>query len=50
MVNLIDDLEDAGLVARKSNPAARRSYAMGITKKGKSLLERAMADARRVEN
>jgi len=41
MVELIDDLEKQGAVARHRNPADRRSYALGLTTKGKALQKKA---------
>ena len=41
MVELIDDLEKDGAVARRRNPADRRSYALQLTAKGKALQKRA---------
>ena len=41
MVELIDDLERQGAVARHRNPADRRSYALGLTARGKALQKRA---------
>jgi DNA-binding MarR family transcriptional regulator len=38
MVMMIDDLEKAGLVERRSNPADRRSHSIHVTEKGKALL------------
>jgi len=41
MVELIDDLEKQGAVLRRRNPADRRSYALSLTAKGKTLQKRA---------
>ncbi len=38
MVTMIDDLEKAGLVERRSNPQDRRAYSIQVTEKGKNLL------------
>ncbi|MDH6136338.1 DNA-binding MarR family transcriptional regulator [Kitasatospora sp. MAA4] len=41
MVSLIDELEQAGQVERRRNPADRRRYILGLTEKGRQ----AMAEA-----
>jgi DNA-binding MarR family transcriptional regulator len=41
MVELIDDLEKQGAVARRRNPADRRSYALALTAKGRALQKKA---------
>jgi DNA-binding MarR family transcriptional regulator len=38
MVNMIDDLEKAGLVERRPNASDRRAYSVFMTEKGKSIL------------
>ena len=38
MVMVIDDLEKAGLVERRSNPQDRRAHSIHVTEKGKNLL------------
>jgi DNA-binding MarR family transcriptional regulator len=40
MVDVVDDLENKGLVERKNNPVDRRAYALVLTPKGKSILPR----------
>jgi DNA-binding MarR family transcriptional regulator len=40
LVALVDALEGKGLVERRDDPADRRSYALHLTAKGKSMLER----------
>lgn len=45
MVALVDDLEQRGLVERRLNPDDRRMRALHLTKKGRGLLERALAIA-----
>lgn len=40
MVDVVDDLENKGLVERKDNPVDRRAYALVLTPKGKSILPR----------
>jgi DNA-binding MarR family transcriptional regulator len=37
MVELIDDLEKKGAVVRRRNPTDRRSYALSLTPKGRTL-------------
>ena len=49
MVSLIDSLEDLGLVAREDVPGDRRSFGIEPTPKGKLILERALADAARID-
>ena len=41
MVELIDRLEEEGLVVRRRNPADRRSYALSLTPRGRSFQKRA---------
>lgn len=41
VVELIDDLERQGVVVRRRNPADRRSYALHLTAKGKTVQKRA---------
>ena len=43
MVGLIDAMEGAGLVERRRNPTDRRSYALGLTPRGRTTLKRARA-------
>lgn len=50
MVRLIDSLEELGLITRKDNASDRRSYAVGITAKGETVLRSALADAARMED
>ena len=40
MVDVVDDLENKGLVERKDNPVDRRAYALVLTAKGKEILPR----------
>jgi DNA-binding MarR family transcriptional regulator len=41
VVELIDELEKQGVVERRRNPADRRSYALHLTTKGRSVQKRA---------
>ena len=41
MTNRIDRLEQAGLIRRESDPADRRGVVVGLTKKGRELIDRA---------
>ncbi len=41
VVELIDDLEGQGVVERRRNPADRRSYALHLTAKGRTVQKRA---------
>jgi DNA-binding MarR family transcriptional regulator len=41
MVELIDQFEQQGVVVRRRNPADRRSYALGLTPKGRTVQRRA---------
>jgi DNA-binding MarR family transcriptional regulator len=41
VVELIDELERQGVVARRRNPADRRSYALNLTPHGRSVQKRA---------
>jgi DNA-binding MarR family transcriptional regulator len=41
IVELIDDLEQQGVVVRRRNPADRRSYALSLTPKGRTVQKRA---------
>jgi len=41
MVELIDELEHQGVVVRRRNPADRRSYALSLTPRGKTVQKRA---------
>lgn len=41
VVELIDDLERQGVVERRRNPADRRSYALHLTAKGRTVQKRA---------
>jgi len=41
IVELIDDLEQKGAVVRRRNPADRRSYALHLTPRGRSVQKRA---------
>ncbi len=38
LVALLDDLEERGLTERRENPGDRRSYALHLTEKGRSVL------------
>jgi DNA-binding MarR family transcriptional regulator len=40
MTNRLDHLEEAGLVQRKDDPDDRRGYRVGLTGKGKQLIDR----------
>jgi DNA-binding MarR family transcriptional regulator len=50
MVTLIDELESAGLAARRRRPGDRRAWEVAITPKGRRALERARRFAARVED
>jgi DNA-binding MarR family transcriptional regulator len=50
MVTLIDELENAGLAARRRRPGDRRAWEVTITPKGRRALERARLFATRVED
>jgi DNA-binding MarR family transcriptional regulator len=39
LVQMIDELEERGLVERRDNPADRRSYALYLTKEGREAFE-----------
>jgi len=41
VVELIDELEQQGIVVRRRNPADRRSYALTLTPKGRTVQKRA---------
>ena len=41
IVELIDELEAKGIVARRRNPADRRSYALSLTPRGRTAQKRA---------
>ena len=41
VVELIDELEQQGVVVRRRNPADRRSYALTLTPKGQTVQKRA---------
>ena len=41
MVDVIDELEDAGYVQRRRNPDDRREYALHLTARGRALYARA---------
>ena len=41
MVELIDQLEQQGVVVRRRNPADRRSYALSLTPRGRTVQKRA---------
>ena len=41
MVELIDELEAQGVVVRRRNPADRRSYALSLTPRGRTVQKRA---------
>src|ERR671924_1191291 len=41
IVELIDELEQQGVVVRRRNPADRRSYALTLTPKGRAVQKRA---------
>lgn len=41
MVELIDELEQQGVVVRRRNPADRRSYALSLTPRGRTVQKRA---------
>ena len=49
MVSLIDQLESAGLAGRRPHPKDRRAREVGITPKGRRILEKARELATRVE-
>ncbi len=49
MVSLIDQLESAGLAGRRPHPRDRRAREVGITPKGRRILEQARELAKRVE-
>lgn len=49
MVSLIDRLEELNLVKRQPDPRDRRAYLIHLTKKGATVLERAMALHREAE-
>ena len=49
VVQIVDELEAAGLVERRRNPADRRSYALQPTAKGRTTLRRAQAVAGELE-
>lgn len=42
MTNRLDRLEEAGLVQRKDDPRDRRGYRVGLTAKGRQLIEKAI--------
>ena len=42
MVDVIDELESAGHIARRRNPEDRREYALQVTAKGRALYGRAL--------
>jgi MarR family transcriptional regulator, lower aerobic nicotinate degradation pathway regulator len=50
MVSLIDELERAGLAARRPHPADRRAREVVLTTKGRRVLQRARKMATQVEN
>jgi MarR family transcriptional regulator, lower aerobic nicotinate degradation pathway regulator len=50
MVSLIDQLEDAGLAKRRPHPTDRRAREVGITPKGRLVLEQARRLATQVED
>jgi DNA-binding MarR family transcriptional regulator len=50
MVKLINELEDAGLAARRRRPGDRRAWEVSITPKGRRALERARRVAAQVED
>jgi MarR family transcriptional regulator, lower aerobic nicotinate degradation pathway regulator len=41
MVRTVDDLESLGLAVRRTHPADRRAHAVGLTDRGREVLERA---------
>lgn len=50
MVDVIDELEEAGYILRRRNPADRREYALQTTPKGRAIYaraERAIIEAER---
>lgn len=49
VVSLIDELERAGSVERRRNPADRRRYILGLTPVGRQTLVEAQAVAERAE-
>ncbi|MDH6117971.1 MarR family winged helix-turn-helix transcriptional regulator [Kitasatospora sp. GAS204B] len=49
VVSLIDELERAGAVERRRNPADRRRYILGLTPGGRQTLAEAQAVAERAE-
>jgi DNA-binding MarR family transcriptional regulator len=44
MTHRLDKLEEAGLIARRPDPADRRGLLIGLTRKGRGLVDRAVAD------
>ncbi len=50
VVAVVDDLEGAGLVERRRNPADRRAYALEVTRRGTDWLERARPVLLRAED
>jgi DNA-binding MarR family transcriptional regulator len=50
MVTLIDELESAGLAARRRHPRDRRAWEIAITPRGRRTLERARGLALRVQD
>jgi DNA-binding MarR family transcriptional regulator len=50
MVSLIDDLESAGLAKRRPHPTDRRARAVGLTAKGRRVLEQGRNMAAQVED
>jgi DNA-binding MarR family transcriptional regulator len=50
MVKLINELEEAGLAARRRRPGDRRAWEVSITPKGRRALERARRVAAQVED
>src|SRR5579875_1250265 len=50
MVSLIDELQQAGLAARRPHPSDRRAHAVTITAKGRRALARARTMASQVED
>lgn len=50
MVSVVDDLEAAGLVARKPHPSDRRAFAVTLTDRGRDLLPALDAQGRAQED
>ena len=50
VVTWLNELEDAGYVARIRDPQDRRKHNVGLTEKGTAALERAETELRRLED